>query len=93
MPIFILDIYNIKAKINLVDLYKIEEGLYYYNRGWNYKAIIILFGTSIFPFVGKFITPLKIFYDNSYVLGLFIAMLIYLLVLKISINAKKERGV
>ena len=81
-----------KAKINLVDLYKMEEGLYYYNRGWNYKAIIILFATSIFLFVGKFITQLKVFYDNSYVLGLIISMLIYVIVLKISIK-KDERGV
>ncbi|WP_252248691.1 NCS1 family nucleobase:cation symporter-1 [Clostridium sp. ZBS20] len=75
-----------KSKIELVDLYRTDGGEYYYNKGWNYKAIIILFTITVFLLLGRFIKPLKIFYDNSYVLGMIISIIIYTVYL---VKAKK----
>ena len=60
--------------------------MYYYNKGWNYKAIIILFTITVFLLLGRFIRQLKIFYDNSYVLGMIISIVIYTVYL---VKAKK----
>lgn len=66
-----------KSEIQLVDLYRTDGGKYYYNKGWNYKAIAILFITTTFLLLGRVIEPFRILYDNSYVLGMIISIIAY----------------
>ena len=69
-----------KSEIELVDLYRVDGGKYFYNKGLNKIALISLFSITLFLYFGKFSNSFyKIFYENSYVLGLLIGMLIYIL--------------
>ena len=73
-----------KSEIELVDLYRVDGGKYFYNKGLNKIALISLFSITLFLYFGKFSNSFyKIFYENSYVLGLLIGMLIYILLIKI----------
>ena len=75
--------FQYKTEINLVELYKNEKSAYFYYNGMNINAISILILITVFLFACKYIVNLRILYDNSYLIGLFSSMLLYLFSLKV----------
>ena len=72
-----------KTVIDLVELYKNRESLYYYTKGINLAAVLILIILTVFLFICKFIPNLQVLYDNAYVFGLLLSIAVYSIVRKI----------
>jgi NCS1 family nucleobase:cation symporter-1 len=66
-----------KKKLDVMSLFTSENSKYWYNNGINNKAIITWIAASILPFLGKFIQPIHFFYDNGWIIGFIIALVIY----------------
>lgn len=66
-----------KTQVDLVEIYKEDEGKYNYTNGWNKEIIVIFILSTIFIISGKFIPSMKFIFDNSYVIGLFATGTIY----------------
>lgn len=66
-----------KTKINLVDIYRNDGGIYYYSGGWNKKAVLVLLIITMFILAGKFIPALKIVFDGSYIFGFIFGIIAY----------------
>ncbi|RSM76973.1 nitrate reductase [Kibdelosporangium aridum] len=84
-----------KTRLKLADLYKDGEGAYWFNAGWNWKAVfatvlaglLAVGGAYGGPFPADGLIPfLKPLYDYSWVVGAVVGYVAYLL---LSVNAKK----
>lgn len=74
-----------KTKVNLVDVYRNDNGSsYWYRNGWNIEIIVIFLVCTCIILAGKYYEPLNFVFNNSYVLGSVGAGLIYYIVIKIS---------
>lgn len=75
---YIADYYIYRKKIlDLDDLFKGEEGRYWYGNGINEKAIYTWIIAAIIPLLGRFIPALSFFADNGWIIGFLIALLVY----------------
>ncbi len=84
-----------KTRLKLADLYKDGEGAYWFNAGWNWKAVFATVLAGVLAVGGAYGGPfpedglipfLKPLYDYSWVIGAVVGYVAYLL---LSINAKK----
>lgn len=72
-----------KTEVDLVDIYKEEEGKYNYRNGWNVGAISILIISIIVVLLGKYLPTFKFIFDNSYVIGICGTGFVYYLYFKV----------
>jgi NCS1 family nucleobase:cation symporter-1 len=82
--IFIADYYVVKKRnIDVMALFQGKEGRYWYNSGWNIKAIIAWVAGFILPTLGSFgVSSLKWISTNGYVFGFTVAFIVYVLLMK-----------
>jgi len=82
--IFIADYYIVKKRnIDVMALFQGKDGRYWYQSGWNVKAIIAWVLGFILPTLGNFGVPsLKWIAANGYVFGFVVAFVIYILLMK-----------
>ncbi len=66
-----------KKKLDVMSLFTSENSKYWYDNGINSKAIITWIAASILPLLGKFIPSIHFFYDNGWIIGFLIALVIY----------------
>lgn len=60
-----------------MDLFKGEGSIYWYKNGINNKAIITWVASAILPLLGKFVPSLHFFFDNGWIIGFLLALIIY----------------
>ncbi len=82
--IFIADYYVVKKRnIDVMALFQGKEGRYWYNSGWNIKALIAWVAGFILPTMGNFgVTSLKWIAANGYAFGFIVAFIVYVLLMK-----------
>lgn len=80
-----------KTNVDLVSLYRVDGGKYYYSNGWNKPIIIIFSLATVVILLGKVVPSMKFIFDNSYVIGSICTGLVYYIYLKIS-NKNKKRS-
>lgn len=82
--IFIADYYVVKKRnIDVMALFQGKEGRYWYNGGFNIKAIIAWVAGFILPTLGSFgVSSLKWISTNGYVFGFAVAFIVYVLLMK-----------
>ncbi|GIM29079.1 nitrate reductase [Clostridium polyendosporum] len=81
--IFIADYYIYrKRRVDVCDLFNEKGGRYWYNNGFNIKAIYAWVIGAIFPVLGKFIPELSFFTDSGWIVGFLVAMVAYTLLMK-----------
>lgn len=75
---YIADYYIFKQKrLDVMSLFKGQEGKYWYTNGINYKAIWTWILSVILPLLGIWIPALAFFRDNGWIVGFILALLIY----------------
>ena len=96
--IFVADFYRIKqCRLNVVDLFKGEQGRYWYSNGFNNKAIIAWVAGFIFPTIGRVMAITagggigsahlidNFFFRwvtaNAYIFGFVVAYIVYTLIM------------
>lgn len=82
--IFIADYYVVKKRnIDVMALFQGKDGRYWYQSGWNIRAIIAWVAGFILPTLGNFgVTALKWVAVNGYVIGFAIAFIVYVILMK-----------
>ncbi len=82
--IFIADYYIVKKRnIDVMALYQGKDGRYWYQNGWNIKAIIAWVCGFILPTLGSFGVPaLKWVSANGYIVGFVIGLAVYVVLMK-----------
>ena len=75
--------FEYKTDIDIVDAYKIQDGKYYYNNGWNIPVIILFLAITVLIFVSKFVPSINWIFNNAYVFGVIFTGMLYFLYLKI----------
>jgi NCS1 family nucleobase:cation symporter-1 len=81
--IFIVDYYiHKKQKLNLKELYVKEKGRYYYNNGFNVKAIAALVIAVLIAMIGKFVPSMEFLNTYTYLTGLLFGALIYFIIIR-----------
>jgi len=82
--IFIADYYIVKKRnIDVMALYQGSEGRYWYQSGWNIRAIIAWICGFILPTLGSLgVASLKWVSANGYVIGFVIGLAVYVLLMK-----------
>ncbi len=82
--IFIADYYIVKKKnIDVMALFQGPEGRYWYQGGWNIKALISWVIGIILPTLGNFgVGAFKWIAANGYIFGFVVAFVIYILLMK-----------
>ena len=82
--IFIADYYIVKKRnIDVMALFQGKEGRYWYQGGWNIKAVIAWVVGFALPTLGNFGVPsLKWIAANGYVFGFAVAFVVYVLLMK-----------
>ena len=82
--IFIADYYIVKRKnIDVMALFQGKEGRYWYQNGWNVRAIIAWVIGFILPTMGNMgVASLKWVAANGYIIGFIIALVAYVLLMK-----------
>lgn len=76
-------IFEHKRDIDLVNVYKIDEGKYQYHNGWNIPIIVLFLFMTILIFFAKFVEPLNWLFNTAYVIGVTITGVLYYIYLKI----------
>lgn len=66
-----------KKKLDVMSLFKGQDGKYWYGNGINNKSIVTWILSAILPLIGKFVPALHYFYDNGWIVGFLLALLIY----------------
>ncbi|MGH9460381.1 MAG: NCS1 family nucleobase:cation symporter-1, partial [Vicinamibacteria bacterium] len=75
--IFIVDYFLIrKQKLSLYDLYR-RDGLYEYDRGFNWKAVVALAAGILAALVGLVFPALRVLYDYAWFVGFGVAAIVY----------------
>ena len=78
--IFIIDYFLIKKqKIQLIDLYLRTESVYWYSKGYNYKAILAWVLAIILPVIGSIYEECRWATDWGWILSFTIGALLYFL--------------
>jgi NCS1 family nucleobase:cation symporter-1 len=82
--IFIADYYVVKKRnIDVMALFQGKEGRYWYNSGWNIKALIAWVAGFILPTMGNLgVGSLKWIAANGYAFGFIVAFIVYVLLMK-----------
>ncbi|MDF3000287.1 MAG: pucI [Bacillota bacterium] len=82
--IFIADYYIVKKRnIDVMALFQGKEGRYWYQNGWNIKALIAWVLGFILPTMGNLgVASLKWVAANGYIIGFVIAFVTYILLMK-----------
>lgn len=82
--IFIADYYVVKKRnIDVMALFQGQEGRYWYNSGWNIKALVAWVAGFILPTLGNFgVSSLKWIAANGYAFGFIVAFVVYVLLMK-----------
>ena len=82
--IFIADYYIVKKRnIDVMALFQGKEGRYWYQSGWNIKAVIAWVAGFILPTMGSFgVSSLKWVSANGYIIGFTIAFIVYIVLMK-----------
>jgi nucleobase:cation symporter-1, NCS1 family len=82
--IFIADYYIVKKRnIDVMALFQGKEGRYWYQGGWNVRAIIAWVCGFILPTLGNFhVASLKWVAANGYVFGFVVAFVLYVILMK-----------
>jgi len=82
--IFIADYYFVKKRnIDVMGLFQGQEGRYWYNSGWNLRAIIAWVAGFILPTMGNLgVASLKWVAANGYIFGFAIAFVVYIALMK-----------
>ena len=82
--IFIADYYIVKKRnVDVMALFQGKEGRYWYQGGWNIKALIAWGVGFILPTLGNFhVASLKWIAANGYVFGFVVAFIVYVLLMK-----------
>ncbi len=82
--IFIADYYIVKKRnIDVMALFQGKEGRYWYQGGWNIKAVIAWVVGFALPTLGNFGVPsLKWVAANGYIFGFVVAFAVYVLLMK-----------
>lgn len=71
--------FSLKTQVDMVDLYKTNDGKYYYRNGVNGQAFGVLVGTTLVCLLSQFVPALRFIFDNSYVIGALMSFAITLL--------------
>jgi NCS1 family nucleobase:cation symporter-1 len=75
--VMICDYFVVRKKILLVqDLYQ-RDGLYEYQRGFNWQAVISLAAGAGVAFVGLFVPQLRVLYNYAWFVGFFVSFVVY----------------
>ena len=75
--VMICDYFVVRKKILLVqDLYQ-RDGLYEYQRGFNWQAVIPLAAGAGVAFIGLFMPQLRVLYNYAWFVGFFVSFLVY----------------
>lgn len=77
-------LYEHKTRVDLVSLYRKDGGRYGYSNGWNMHIISIFLIVTAIVLSGRFIPAMRVFFDNSYVLGSLISGFAYYFYLRFS---------
>lgn len=93
--IFIADYYIVKKRnIDVMALFQGAEGRYWYQGGWNIKAVVAWVLGFILPTLGNLgVSSLKWIAANGYIIGFAIAFVAYILLMKnetVSFISKEE---
>ncbi len=76
--IYIADYYIFrKKKLDIMSLFTSENSKYWYGNGINNKALITWAVACALPLLGKFVDSVHFFYDNGWILGFLIALILY----------------
>ncbi len=81
--IYIADYYIVKKRnIDVMALYQGAEGRYWYQNGFNVKAIASWALACLLPVMGMFIPSMSAFYNNGYAISFLVGMGLYVLLMK-----------
>jgi NCS1 family nucleobase:cation symporter-1 len=81
--IYIADYYIVKKRnIDVMALYQGAEGRYWYQNGYNVKAILSWALACLLPVMGMFIPSMSAFYNNGYAISFLVGMGLYVLLMK-----------
>ena len=82
--IFIADYYIVKKRnLDVMALYQGKEGRYWYQSGWNVRAIIAWIIGFILPTLGNFGVPaFKWIAANGYIFGFVVGLIVYVILMK-----------
>lgn len=84
--IYVADYYIFrKKKLDLTDLFRGEEGRYWYGNGFNMRAIACWAICALFVLLGKFAPGVTLFAritENGILVGFILALLLYPLMMK-----------
>ncbi|WP_049690165.1 NCS1 family nucleobase:cation symporter-1 [Anaerococcus jeddahensis] len=76
-------LFEYKTEIDMVDVYKTNEGKYFYSNGWNIPVIVLFIVMTALIFAGKYIESITWIFNNAYVFGVIATGALYYLYLKI----------
>jgi nucleobase:cation symporter-1, NCS1 family len=79
-----------KTELDVNSLYH-REGIYYYAKGVNPRAMIALVLGVVIALIGLFAPSLRYLYDYAWFVGFFVAGLIYLVSMRLAPNAVQAR--
>lgn len=75
---YIADYYIYRKKVlDLDDLFRGEKSRYWYENGFNKKAIYTWILSAVLPLLGKIVPSLSFFADNGWIIGFLLAIVIY----------------
>lgn len=76
---FIAYLFEHQKNFSLTEVFRTDaESRYYYRGGWNVEACAAFIVTLLVVYGGLIIAPLRIMYDNSFVLGAILSGVLYL---------------
>lgn len=72
-----------RTHLDMVDAYVKDSGKYFYNNGWNIRAIVIMMIFTSIIFAGTRLSLLRPFFNNAYVFGLLGTCITYACICKL----------
>src|SRR5437660_2233711 len=80
--VLIADYWLVRRKhLVLGDLYR-KQGVYTYNGGWNWRAVVATLLGCFFAWIGVFVPALRPLYDYAWFVGFGVAFVVHLLLMK-----------
>lgn len=80
--VLVADYWLIRDKqLVLPDLYR-EQGLYFYNGGWNWRAVVATALGCTGAWIGLVVPPLRVVYDYAWMVGFVLAAAVYYVLMK-----------
>ncbi len=91
--VLIVDYWLVRNKqLKLPDLYR-TQGVYSYNGGWNWIAVVATLLGCFLAWIGRFVPALRPLYDYAWFVGFGTAGAVYLLLMKASRQSVPARNV